>query len=237
MKTGFFFLPALFMATPVDAASPIQFKPAVLNAALLFNHDPSVGHVKHSLQWIRNSAGELQAMTDVWYDRTGCFTRVNMVNKINGTEFHLENKDGGIISHKGQYIAGKVNQACQLTELENESGKYRLSYNPQGLLETVTRQDTGKVITRYEYRYGQFPVRVRDYENHTDSILSYHAGNPQFLDFQSSLKTGENTTWLKQSCSYQTDGNARLCSIVTAEDENYREGAVMMFSNHQATYY
>ncbi|MEM6159325.1 YnfC family lipoprotein [Erwinia sp. P6884] len=237
MKVDFLFLTVLFMALPAHAASPTQFKPAVLNAALLFNHDPSVGNVKHSLQWIRNSAGELRVMTDVWYDHEGCFTRVNMVDKINGTEFHLENKDGGIISHKGQFIAGKVNQACQLTELENESGKYRLSYNSQGLLQTMTSLDTGKVIARYEYRYGQFPVRVRNYENHTDSIFSYPAGSPQFLDFQSSLKTGDNTTWLKQSCSYQTDGNGGLCSIVTADDENYREGAVMMFSNHQVTYY
>lgn len=237
MKTGFFFLTVLFMALPAHAASPIQFKPAVLNVALLFNHDPSTGSVKHSLQWIRNSAGELQAMTDVWYDQNGCFTRINMVDKINGNEFHLENKDGEIVSRKGQSITGKVNQACQITELENESGEYRLSYNPQGLLETITGRENGKVFKRYEYRYGQFPVRVRNYKNHTDSILTYHPGNPQFLDFQSVLKDGKNTSWLKQSCSYQTDGNGGICSIVTAEDENYREGAVMLFTNHQATYY
>ena len=101
----------------------------------------------------------------------------------------------------------------------------------------MTNQETGDVSKRFEYRYGQFPVRIRDYQKHTDKIISYPAGNPQFLDFESSLKVRGTTVWLKQSCSYQPDGNARLCSIITAYDDAYRDGATVMFTNHQTEYY
>lgn len=237
MKLKFLFPTFFCLTINAYAASPVLFNPAVLNAALLFSHDPSSGKVKHSLQWIRNSAGELQAMTDVWYDRNGCFTRVNMVDKISGNEFHIENNNGNLTSRNGQQITGKVNQDCHLTELENDRGKFLLSYNSRGLLETMTNRETGDVSKRFEYRYGQFPVRIRDYQKHTDKIISYPAGNPQFLDFESSLKVRGTTVWLKQSCSYQPDGNARLCSIITAYDDDYRDGATVMFTNHQTEYY
>lgn len=179
MKLKFLFPTFFCLTINAYAASPVLFNPAVLNAALLFSHDPSSGKVKHSLQWIRNSAGEL----------------------------------------------------------ENDRGKFLLSYNSRGLLETMTNRETGDVSKRFEYRYGQFPVRIRDYQKHTDKIISYPAGNPQFLDFESSLKVRGTTVWLKQSCSYQPDGNARLCSIITAYDDDYRDGATVMFTNHQTEYY
>ncbi|OON41020.1 hypothetical protein BTJ39_03360 [Izhakiella australiensis] len=237
MKFGFLPALALCLTFSSQAASPIQFKPAILNAALLFNHDPSTGPVKHSLQWIRSSAGELKLMTEVWYDRNGCFTRINMVDKINHTEFRIVNQNGILSSRKGQHIAGKVNQHCQITELDNESGKYNLSYNAQGLLETVRKRDSNEMTQRYEYRLGQFPVRIRDYQQQTDNVIAYPAGNPQFVDFKSALTAGKFTLWLKQSCSYQKEGNAGLCSLITAYDEDYRLGAQVAFSNHQTEYY
>lgn len=237
MKSVCLLSAALCPALPAHAVSTVQFTPAVLNTALLFNHDPSVGPVKHSLQWIRDSTGKLQTMTEVWYDRQGCFTKVNMVDKLNGNEFHLENSAGTLRSHSGQRIAGKVNQACQITELENESGRYTLAYNARGLLETMTNRETGNVAQRFEYRHGQFPVRIRDYQNHTDNVFAYPAGNPQFLDMQMVLHNPESTVWLKQSCTYQPDGNANLCAMTTALDEHYQDAPVMMFSNHRVEYY
>ncbi|KAF1367525.1 YnfC family lipoprotein [Yokenella regensburgei] len=237
MKAGICFALAIVVAGPVYAMEPIHFKPAILNAALLFSHDPSVGPVKQSLQWIRNSEGELVATTDVRYDREGCFNRVNMVDKLNGVEFHLENKNGVLSSRNGQHISGKVNQACQITELHNDSGSYTLSYNSRGLLESMTNTKTGEVSQRFEYRFGQFPVRIREYDKQTDKVIAYPAGNPQFLDFESAIGTDKVNIWLKQSCAYRKDGNAGLCSLVTAYDENYREGATVMFSNHQTLYY
>lgn len=38
-----------FLAMSSHAAAYTQFKPAVLNAALLFQHDATTGNVKHSL--------------------------------------------------------------------------------------------------------------------------------------------------------------------------------------------
>ena len=58
-----------------------------------------------------------------------------MVDKANDREFHLVNKDGLLTSLKGQRITGKINERCEITELENEKGNYLLSYNIRGLLE------------------------------------------------------------------------------------------------------
>ncbi|MFU0922009.1 YnfC family lipoprotein, partial [Kluyvera sichuanensis] len=82
MKARAIFSLFLFAAS-FNAAAITQFKPAVLNAALLFEHDPTTGNVKHSLQWIRDLNGKLRAMTDVSYDSKGCFTHINMVDKAN----------------------------------------------------------------------------------------------------------------------------------------------------------
>lgn len=237
MKKWFLFSGALCLTASVQATSPIRFQPAVLNAAQLFNHDPSVGPVKHSLQWIRNSTGELLAMTDVWYDRSGYFTRINMLDKLNDAEFHIVNQHGVLTSNRGQPVSGKVNQRCQVTELENKSGKYRLSYNAQGLLESIIDRVSGKVSQRFEYRFGQFPVRIRDYEKQTDSRFFYPAGNPQFVDMETSLTAGKDTVWLKQSCSYQKDGNVALCSQITANDADYRDAVSVTFSNHKMENY
>ena len=237
MKPWFLFAGALCLAASAQAASPLRFQPAVLNAALLFNHDASVGPVKHSLQWVRGSTGVLLTMTEIWYDRSGCFTRINMVDKVNKTEFHIVNQHGTLTSSHGQPIAGRVNAQCQLTELENNSGKYRLDYNAQGLLESLTDRLNGKVSQRFEYRYGQFPVRIRDYQNQTDSRFFYPAGSAQFADQESTLTKGTHTVWLKQSCSYQKEGNAALCSQIIADDAAYRDEASVTFSNHTTEYY
>lgn len=75
---------SLFLfAASFNAAAITQFKPAVLNAALLFEHDPTIGNVKHRVQWIRDVNGKLRVMTEVRYDRNGCFTHINMVDKEN----------------------------------------------------------------------------------------------------------------------------------------------------------
>ncbi|USN89288.1 YnfC family lipoprotein [Serratia fonticola] len=86
----------------VNAYALTEFKPAVLNAALLFDHDASAGDIKHSLQWIRDVHGKLMARTEVSYDRSGCcFTSINMLDKANNLEFHLVNTGGVLSSFKG----------------------------------------------------------------------------------------------------------------------------------------
>ncbi|MEH3882360.1 hypothetical protein POX08_18235, partial [Enterobacter roggenkampii] len=64
MKAGVF-LNLLLLTLSFDVAAFTQFKPAVLNAALLFDHDATTGNVKHSLQWMRDVTGKLQVMTEV----------------------------------------------------------------------------------------------------------------------------------------------------------------------------
>ncbi|VEB96083.1 lipoprotein [Cedecea lapagei] len=162
------------LAVSFNAAALTQFKPAVLNAALLFDHNPSTGNVKHSLQSIRDEQGKLQVMTEVKYDRSGCFTNINMVDRVNGRIFHVINKDGVLSSFKGQPITGKVNKHCEITELENEQGKYTFIYNVHGLLEKAVDRDTGKVATLYEYRNSQFPERIRDYNEPRDDRFFIH---------------------------------------------------------------
>ncbi len=184
-------LSLLLLAMSFNVAAFTQFKPAVLNAALLFEHDATTGNVKHSLQWIRDVNGKLQAMTEVIYDRNGCFTNINMVDKANDREFHLVNKDGVLTSFKGQRITGKINERCEITELENEKGNYVLSYNVRGLLETIADKDTGELIERYEYHNGQFPVRIKNYKDQNDKRIIYSFGSAQFLDAEIVSKIGE----------------------------------------------
>lgn len=100
-------LSLLFLAISFNVAAFTQFKPAVLNAALLFEHDATTGNVKHSIQWIRDVYGKLQAMTEVRYDQSGCFTNINMVDKANDREFHLVNKDGALTSLKACVLPEK----------------------------------------------------------------------------------------------------------------------------------
>ncbi|CQJ56137.1 YnfC family lipoprotein [Yersinia rohdei] len=230
-------LSLLFLAISFNVAALTQFKPAVLNAALLFEHDATTGNVKHSIQWIRDVHGKLQAMTEVRYDQSGCFTNINMVDKANDREFHLVNKDGALTSFKGLRITGKINELCEITELENEKGKYVLSYNVRGLLETIVDKDTGEVVERYEYHNNQFPVRVRNYKDQKDTRILYPSGNAQFLDLESVSKRGELTVRVKQSCAYTADGNADKCSLIAATNDDYRGSILIWISNHETEYF
>lgn len=226
-----------FLATSSHAAAYTQFKPAVLNAALLFQHDATTGNVKHSLQWVRDVEGKLQVMTEVKYDPSGCFTQINMIDRATPREFHLVNKDGVLSSFKGERITGKVNKRCEITELENEKGKFLLSYNVRGLLETMTDKSTGEVVERYEYQYSQFPVRVRNYKERLDKRIFYPSGSAQFLDSEIVSKAGEVTVRVKQSCAYTPDGNADKCSLITSTDDNYRGSFFLWISNHETEYF
>ncbi|MDI9768133.1 YnfC family lipoprotein [Pantoea dispersa] len=231
------FLSLSLLAMSFNAAAFTQFKPAVLNAALLFEHDATTGNVKHSLQWIRDVSGKLQAMTEVKYDRNGCFTNINMVDKANGREFHLVNKDGVLTSFKGQHITGEINERCEITRLENEKGNYVLSYNVRGLLETMKEKDTGEVIELYEYQNGQLPVRIRNYKDKKDKRIFYSSGSAQFLDSEIVSKRGESTVRVKQSCAYTADGNADKCSLIASTDDNYRGSILIWISNHETDYF
>ncbi|TPG56798.1 YnfC family lipoprotein [Ewingella americana] len=230
-------LSLLFLAMSSNAAAFTQFKPAVLNAALLFEHDATTGNVKHSLQWIRDVYGKLEVMTEVRYDRSGCFTHINMVDKANDREFHLVNKDGVLTSFKGQRITGKINERCEITELDNEKGKYVLSYNVRGLLETIVDRDTGDVVERYEYHNSQFPVRISNYKNQKDKRIFYPFGSAQFLDSETVSKRGELTVRVKVSCAYTADGNADKCSLITSTNDNYHGSILIWISNHETEYF
>lgn len=230
-------LSLLFLAVSSNAAAYTKFKPAVLNAALLFDHDATTGDVKRSLQWIRDVSGKLMAMAEVKYDRSGCFTHVNMVDKANAREFHLENKNGVLSSFKGQRISGKVNGRCEITEFENEHGKFTLSYNVRGLLETVTNRETGEVVARYEYQGGQFPVRVRNYSDKEDMHFFYPYGSDQFSDYETVSKKGDFIFRIKESCSYTADGNVDKCSLISSVNKNYHETLSFWVSNHETEYF
>lgn len=230
-------LSLLLLAMSFNAAAFTQFKPAVLNAALLFEHDATTGNVKHSLQWLRDVYGKLQAMTEVRYDRNGCFTNINMVDKANDREFHLVNKDGVLTSFKGQRITGKINERCEITELENEKGNYVLSYNVRGLLETIADKDTGEVVERYEYHNSQFPVRIRNYKDQKDKRIFYPSGSAQFLDSEIVSKRGDLTVRVKQSCAYAADGNADKCSLIASTNDDYRGSIFLWISNHETEYF
>ncbi|AOR64824.1 YnfC family lipoprotein [Pectobacterium wasabiae] len=231
------FLSLLFLAMSSNVAAFTQFKPAVLNAALLFEHDATTGNVKHSLQWIRDVSGKLQAMTEVKFDRSGCFTNINMVDKANDREFHLVNKDGVLTSFKGQRITGKINERCEITELENEKGKFVLSYNVRGLLETIVDKDTGEVVERYEYHSNQFPVRIRNYKDQKDKRIFYPSGSAQFIDSETVSKSGELTVRVKQSCAYTADGNADKCSLIASTNDDYHGSILIWISNHEIEYF
>ncbi|WP_158782335.1 YnfC family lipoprotein [Pantoea sp. BAV 3049] len=230
-------LSLLFFAMSFNASAFTQFKPAVLNAALLFEHDATTGNVKHSLQWIRDVSGKLQVMTEVRYDRSGCFTDINMIDKANNRAFHLVNKDGVLSSFKGLRITGKINERCEITELENEKGKFVLSYNVRGLLETIADRETGEVVERYEYNNSQFPVRIRNYKVQRDSRIFYPFGSAQFLDSEAVSKRGELTTHVKQSCAYTADGNADKCSLIASTNDDYRGSILIWVSNHETEYF
>ncbi|VEI16000.1 lipoprotein [Serratia plymuthica] len=230
-------LSLLLLAMSFNAAAFTQFKPAVLNAALLFEHDATTGNVKHSLQWLRDVYGKLQAMTEVRYDSNGCFTNINMVDKANDREFHLVNKDGVLTSFKGQRITGKINERCEITELENEKGNYVLSYNVRGLLETIADKDTGEVVERYEYHNSQFPVRIRNYKDQKDKRIFYPSGSAQFLDSEIVSKRGDLTVRVKQSCAYAADGNADKCSLIASTNDDYRGSIFLWISNHETEYF
>lgn len=224
------------LAVSFNAAALTQFKPAVLNAALLFDHNPSAGNVKHSLQSIRDEQGKLQVMTEVKYDRSGCFTNINMVDMVNGRVFHVVNKDGVLSSFNGQPITGKVNKRCEITELENEQGKYKLIYNVRGLLEKAVDRDTGKIATLYEYRNSQFPERIRDYNEPRDDRFFYPSGSAQFLDSEIISKSQDLTVRVKQSCTYTADGNADKCSLISSINDDYH-GATQLWISSQETEY
>lgn len=229
---------SLFLfAASFNAAAITQFKPAVLNAALLFEHDPTVGNVKHSVQWIRDVNGKLRVMTEVRYDRNGCFTHINMVDKENTRIFHLVNKEGALTSFNGQRITGKINGRCEITELENETGQYTLNYNIRGLLETIVNKSTGEVVERYEYGNSQLPVRIRNYQDNTDQRIFYPSGSAQFVDSEIVSKRGESTVRVKQSCSYTVDGNADKCSLISSANEEYRGSILFWVSNHETEYF
>ncbi|NMP25434.1 YnfC family lipoprotein [Rahnella sp. SAP-1] len=230
-------LSLLFFVMSSNAAAFTQFKPAVLNAALLFDHDATTGNVKHSLQWIRDVYGTLKVMTEVRYDRNGCFTDINMVDKALDREFHLVNKDGVLTSFKGQHINGKINERCEITELENEKGKYMLSYNVRGLLETIVDRDSGEVVERYEYDNRQFPVRIINYKNKEDERIFYPSGSAQFLDLEIVSKREELTSRVKESCAYTADGNADKCSLITSTNDNYHGSLPIWISNHETEYF
>ena len=236
MKARAIFSLFLFAAS-FNAAAITQFKPAVLNAALLFEHDPTTGNVKHSLQWIRDLNGKLRAMTDVSYDSKGCFTHINMVDKANVRVFHLINKEGELTSFNGQVITGKVNDRCEITELENEVGKYTLSYNVRGLLETIVDKETGEVVERYEYGNSQLPVRIRNYKDKSDKRIFYPTGSAQFADSEIVSKRGESTVRVKQSCSYTADGNADKCSLISSANDDYRGTILFWVSSHETEYF
>lgn len=224
------------LAVSFNAAALTQFKPAVLNAALLFDHNPSTGNVKHSLQSIRDEQGKLQVMTEVKYDRSGCFTNINMVDMVNGRVFHVVNKDGVLSSFNGQPITGKVNKRCEITELENEQGKYKLIYNVRGLLEKAVDRDTGKIATLYEYHNSQFPERIRDYNEPRDDRFFYPSGSAQFLDSEIISKSQDLTVRVKQSCTYTADGNADKCSLISSINDDYH-GATQLWISSQETEY
>ncbi|HFQ7886081.1 YnfC family lipoprotein [Enterobacter roggenkampii] len=236
MKTGVF-LNLLLLTLSFDVAAFTQFKPAVLNAALLFDHDATTGNVKHSLQWMRDVTGKLQVMTEVRYDRSGCFTSINMVDKANDREFHLVNKDGLLTSLKGQRITGKINERCEITELENEKGNYLLSYNIRGLLEKIMDKDTGEVVERYEYHNSQFPVRIINYKDPKDEHIVYPSGSAQFLDSELVSKREDITFMVKQSCAYTADGNADKCSLIASTNDDYRDSSLVWISNHKNEYF
>lgn len=226
-----------FLAMSSHAAAYTQFKPAVLNAALLFQHDATTGNVKHSLQWVRDVEGKLQVMTEVRYDPSGCFTHINMIDRATPREFHLVNKDGVLSSFKGERITGKINQRCEITELENKKGKFLLSYNVRGLLETMVDKSTGEVVERYEYQHSQFPVRVRNYKERLDKRIYYPSGSAQFIDSEIVSKGEEGTVRVKQSCAYTPDGNADKCSLITSTDDDYRGSFFLWISNHETEYF
>lgn len=230
-------LSLLFLAMSFNVAAFTLFKPAVLNAALLFDHDATTGNVKHSLQWFRDVYGKLQMMTEVRYDRSGCFTNINMVDKANDREFHLVNKDGVLTSFKGQRITGKINERCEIIELENEKGNYVLSYNVRGLLEKIVDKDTGEVVERYEYHNSQFPVRIRHYKDQKDTRIFYPSRSAQFLDLEIVLKRGDLTFRMKQSCAYTVDGNADKCSLIASTNDDYRDSIVIWISNYETEYF
>jgi len=230
-------LSLLFLATSFNASALTQFKPAVLNAALLFSHDATTGNVKHSLQWIRDVYGKLQAMTDIKYDRSGCFTNINMVDKANGREFHLVNKEGLLTSFKGERITGKINERCEITELEREKGKFLLNYNVRGLLESIVEKDTGEVVERYEYGSNSFPVRIRNYKERSDDRIYYPFGSAQFLDSEIVSKSGKSTFRVKQSCAYTADGNADKCSLISSSNEDYHGSLLIWITNHETEYF
>ena len=222
----------LWLAVSVNAHALTEFKPAILNAALLFDHDASTGDVKNSLQWVRDVHGNLMTATEVSYDRSGCFTSINMLDKANNREFHLVNKDGVLSSFKGQRITGKINKRCEITELENEEGKFILTYNVRGLLETMVDKETGDVAVRYEYGNRQFPVRVKDFRNQNDTRFFYQAGSEQFQDIEFVSKHPNMTIYVKGSCGYTTEGNADKCSLISSTNKNYRDSTVWI-ANHK----
>jgi hypothetical protein len=160
-----------------------------------------------------------------------------MVDKANDREFHLVNKDGVLTSFKGQRITGKINERCEITELENEKGNYVLSYNVRGLLETIADKDTGELIERYEYHNGQFPVRIKNYKDQNDKRIIYSFGSAQFLDAEIVSKIGESTFRVKQSCAYTADGNADKCSLISSSNDDYRGSILIWVSNHETEYF
>ncbi|EJF29988.1 MULTISPECIES: YnfC family lipoprotein [Enterobacteriaceae] len=230
-----FILSVLAVSFNVDALT--QFKPAVLNAALLFDHNPTTGHVKHSVQSIRDEQGKLLVMTEVKYDRSGCFTNINMVDMVNGRIFHVVNKDGVLSSFEGQSITGKVNKSCEITELENDQGKYTLTYNVHGLLEKMVDKNTGKVATLYEYRNSQFPERIRDYNEPRDDRFFYPSGSAQFMDSELVSKSQYFTVRVKQSCTYTDDGNADKCSMISSVKDDYHGATQLWMTSHETEYF
>lgn len=229
-------LSLLWLAVSVNAYALTEFKPAILNAALLFDHDASTGDVKHSLQWVRDIYGNLMVATEVSYDRSGCFTSINMLDKANNREFHLVNKDGVLSSFKGQRITGKINKRCEITEFENEEGKFILTYNFRGLLETIVDKETGDVAVRYEYGNRQFPVRVKDFRNQKDTRFFYQFGSEQFQDMEFVSKNPNMTVYMKGSCGYTTEGNADKCSLISSTSKNYRNSTVWI-ANHKTEFF
>jgi len=237
MKKGM--LSILFIiSASFNAAAITQFKPAVLNAALLFEHDATTGNVKNSTQWIRDLDGKLQAMMDVKYDSSGCFTEINMIDKVNNQAFHILNKNGVITSSNGKFIAGKVNKACEVTELQNDEGDFVLNYNVRGLLESIVEAKTGDIVSRYEYRNGQFPVRIKHFKKGLDYQFSFPYGSDQFMDLTQTVFINEKFYYMtKQSCSYTTNGNVDKCSLIMSTNNNYRNPRTFWITNHLNEYY
>ncbi|WP_071883396.1 YnfC family lipoprotein [Pluralibacter gergoviae] len=226
------------------AAAVVQFKPAVLNASLLFNYDPVLGDVKSSLQWIRSSDGSLIAVVDITYDRNGCFTSIDISKKVSSEGIHIENKNGVISSVKKKdskektlNITGKVNSRCEITELNDDTGSYLLSYNVRGLLETVTDRRNGVLKERYEYGHGKFPIRYKNYKDNKERRYHYPQPSEQFLDWDVAFSSSKYAFWQKISCSYGDEGNAEQCIMITAYDPNYRKSPIVWYSGHRNYYY